>query len=231
MVAKVTKADAKLVDLPQDICERLFKQSQALSMEEIFSAFTILVNTQEMAKRLDFVRIPVEISLVRLAHDKKAAYNITSAPPAKQPETDCPPPHVETTVEEAKAPEPAKPQPPQHHLISIESVRTGWDSIINKLSQVKISVATYLNEGEPEEIKGDHLKVVFPKNLSLHKEALETKENRQIIEKIVADVLGTSLRVSFVLSAEARVKGEEEVSSPFLRSALDMFNGRVLGND
>jgi DNA polymerase-3 subunit gamma/tau len=230
MVAKVTKADMRLVDLPQDICDRLLKQSQALTMEEIFSAFTVLVNTQEMAKRLDSARIPVEIALVRLAHDKKAAYNAASAPPAPRPHTQ--PHHQPKPAPEPQAAKKEEPPPPEaHSLISIESVKAGWDSIITKLSQVKISVATYLNEGEPGHVKGDLLTVLFPKGLSLHKEALESKENKQIIERIVADVVGSPLRVSFVLSAEVRARTVDENSSPFLRSALDMFNGRILGNE
>ena len=62
MVAKVSKADSKLVDLPQEVCDRLFKQSQSISLEEIFTAFNILIATQEMTKRLDSQRIPLEIS-------------------------------------------------------------------------------------------------------------------------------------------------------------------------
>ena len=57
MIAKVSKGDAKLIDLPQDICQRLLKQSQALSLEDIFTAFNVLVNTHEMSKRMDSMRI------------------------------------------------------------------------------------------------------------------------------------------------------------------------------
>ena len=56
MVAKVSKADPKLVDLPQEVCDRLLKQSQSLSLEEIFTVFNVLVTTQEMTKRLDSQR-------------------------------------------------------------------------------------------------------------------------------------------------------------------------------
>ena len=50
--------------------ERLLKQSQGLSLEEIFAAFNILANTQEMAKRLDSLRIPLEVNLIRLSSNK-----------------------------------------------------------------------------------------------------------------------------------------------------------------
>lgn len=72
MIAKITKADAQLIDLPQEICERLLQQAGGLSLEEIFGAFNVLVNTQAMSKRLESLRIPLEISLVKLAHDKRS---------------------------------------------------------------------------------------------------------------------------------------------------------------
>jgi len=67
MIAKVTKGDVELIDLPQEICQRLLRQAQSLGLEEIFTAFNLLVNTQEVAKRLDSLRIPLEISIVRLS--------------------------------------------------------------------------------------------------------------------------------------------------------------------
>src|SRR3989338_3729714 len=73
MIDKITKADPKLIDLPQEICERLLQQAQNFSLDEIFSIFNTLVNTQEMSKRLESLRIPLEISLVKLAHDKRGA--------------------------------------------------------------------------------------------------------------------------------------------------------------
>ncbi|MFA5362572.1 MAG: DNA polymerase III subunit gamma/tau, partial [Candidatus Omnitrophota bacterium] len=71
MVAKVAQADAQLIDLPEDVCKRLEEQSKGLVLEDIFSAFTVLAGAQDMAKRLESSRIPLEIGLARLAHGKK----------------------------------------------------------------------------------------------------------------------------------------------------------------
>jgi DNA polymerase-3 subunit gamma/tau len=217
MIAKVTKADAKLIDLPPEVCDRLLKQSDALSLEEIFSAFNILVTTGEMAKRLDSLRIPLEISLVKLAHSKK------SAPSVEQPKK---------YAQEIKSPpvDPPPVDPPPAASITLEEVKNNWQNIINNLAAIKMSVATYLNEGEPAEVKGDTLIISFPKNYSLHKEALERKENKSIIEKTISESLGANLRVNFILSAQEKHKQESE-NNPFVKSALDMFGGKVVGED
>jgi DNA polymerase-3 subunit gamma/tau len=93
-----------------------------------------------------------------------------------------------------------------------------------------MSVATYLDEGQPQKIDGSVLTVAFPKNLSLHKETLERKENRELVEKSLSDLFNASLRVNFILSQEAKHKDDTE-SSAFIKSALDVFNGRVIRED
>jgi DNA polymerase-3 subunit gamma/tau len=249
MVAKVSKADTKLVDLPQEICDRLFKQSQSLSLEEIFSAFNILVATQEMAKRLDSQRIPLEISLVRLAYNRlesrgpasvSQSHKIESGGLASdnqsQPVVSSAPPGEKSkkaVLEKEKQDEPegtAKDTPSaqaSHESISLDQIKSVWSNIVNNLANIKMSVSTYLSEGEPTKVQGNMLTVAFPKNYSLHKESLDKKENKAMIEKAASELCNAELRVNFILVTQ--VKHEQDAhSNPFIKSALDMFGGRVV---
>lgn len=237
MVAKVSKADTKLVDLPQEVCDRLFKQSQSLALEEIFSAFNILVAAQEMARRLDSQRIPLEISLVRLAYkpESRAPANETHihkqvkhAPTAEKAEKHRPRVEQESVPEE---PAPAANSPAlagqTEPVVSLEQVKAAWNNIVNNLAAVKMSVSTYLSEGEPMKVQGDILTVSFPKNYSLHKESLERKENKALIEKVISELCNVRLRVNFVLVEQGRYEHDVH-NNPFVKSALDMFGGRVV---
>jgi len=213
MIAKVTRGDSELIDLPQEICERLLRQSEVLGLEEIFSAFNILVNTQEMSKRLESLRIPLEISLVRLAHDKKGSYSQdTKHPPIK-----------EQPVQEKTSP--VVDSPPQ--VVSLDNIKDAWQNIIDNVGRIKMSAATYLNEGKPLKMQGNILTVSFPKNYSLHRESLEKKDNKTIIEKSISELFNTDLRVNFILSAQ-NLEKEDKENSTFIKSALEMFNGRVI---
>ncbi|MBU1870446.1 MAG: DNA polymerase III subunit gamma/tau [Candidatus Omnitrophica bacterium] len=241
MIAKVTKADAKLIDLPQEICEKLLKQSEALSLEEIFSAFNILVATQDMSKRLDSLRIPLEISLVRLAHNKKSP---PGAVHQAAPQTVHKPAHqstiqpVKPPVEAKAAPVKADPKeapkkeadPPVNIKITLDDIRASWSKVINSISTVKMSIATYLNEGEATELRGNILTIAFPKTYSLHKESLEEKDNRVLVEKAFFDLFNADLRLNFALSLE-QSKRQQAEGSDFIKSALEAFNGRVLKHD
>ena len=234
MVAKIVRADSKLIDLPQETCERLLKQSQAFSLEEIFSAFNILVNTQELSKRLDSLRIPLEISLVKLTQDKKSSSPTNPTTPKYLKVAKDLSIKDKASVQAIKKEEDTPPLPvePIHvegmQGVSLDNVRSLWRTVIDNLEGVKMSVATYLNEGEPVSLENNILTISFPKDYSLHKESLDKQENKAIIEKIISEIFNSKLRVNFILSKETVSKKEDNDNNPFLKSALEMFKGRVI---
>ena len=241
MVARITGADPKLIDLPEEFRQELLKESQAFTLPELFSIFNLLVNTQETSKRLESMRIPLEIALVKLSHDKKDAQAQATPAPKEPPQKKDPPsgispfakpkpPEKKPLAEERsyaeEKPLPAKSKPKPIQAISLDDVKGVWRSIIDNIAKVKMSVATYLNEGMLMNLDGDILTVAFPEEYSLHKESLEVRENKQMIEKTISDLSNSQLRINFILSEEVVRKEVEDDS--LLRSTLDMFNGRVV---
>ncbi len=227
MVAKVAQADSELIDLPQDICERFSAQAQGISMHDIFSAFNILVGAQEMSKRLDSVRIPLEIAIVRLAHDKKNPNFETAVAPKYIPPEPKEPVVKEQPQAEKSDPPQAPVEPETKNSVSLDAVKNAWNNAIENLTKIKMSLATYLNEGVIVSLEGNLLTVGFPKNYSLHKESLETNANKAIVEKVFLELLDARIKVDFILSDELERKDDAEKHA-FVKSALDMFNARVV---
>lgn len=227
MVAKITQADQRLVDLPQDICQKLLEQSSKISLEEIFFSFNTLINAQETAKRMESLRIPLEIGLVKLAQDKKPPTQNAAAAVHKEthavkghPVSDVPAQHAER-----KHAQENKSTHPVIHK-NIEDIHDAWENIINSLGKIKMSVATYLNEGNPLKVENNVLTIGFPKNYTLHKESLEGKENKAIIEKILSELFNTSFRVDFILTQQIVPASSED--DPFIKTAINTFNARTL---
>jgi len=229
MVAKISQQDSTLIDLPKEVFERLGQQSAALSLEEIFSYFNILVAAQETGKRLDSLRIPLEIALVKLASDKKAKLSV-GHPVAAAPKYD--PPSAPHSANPAAPPVQAKKEedPPKESntilTITIEDIKNAWQNITDGLAKVKMYLATYFNEGTPLKLEKNTLTISFPRDCSLHKETLEERDNRQLIEKTFADSLNCNLRVNFVFSKE--VRREPVHDDPALKSALSAFGARFI---
>ncbi len=240
MIAKVSQADPQLIDLPKEICEKLLSQAQEFSLEEIFNAFNILMNAQEMSRRTESLRIPLEISLVKLSYNPKISpatdpvvARATSQPqPAQSPFKEKPQPVIAKTeekkVEQHTEIKEDKPAGYDHlKVVPLESIKEVWQNIISEIGKIKMSVATYLNEVDLVKIQDNILTLSFPKNCSFHKESMEAKDNKDTIEKKLSDLFKTSIRVIFILSQEEK-HAVDSHEHPAVKSALDMFNGRVI---
>ena len=80
-------------------------------------------------------------------------------------------------------------------------------------------------------MQGDVLTVAFPKNYSLNKESLDRKENKEIIERVVGELCSANLRLNFILVAREKQDAADTQSNPFIKSALEMFGGRIVKED
>jgi DNA polymerase III subunit gamma/tau len=269
MVARVSGADTKLIDLPKELCERLVIQASGFSLEELFGAFNILVETQEMCRRMDSVRIPLEINLVRLcaprgAHaPQKGTYTAQSgahmpskitgtqpvSPAKAQPlpaagvkkpaevKQQVSQPKTEYKIENAKQDLPlagimtdiSPAVSPETNSVLIEDVKNGLEDVILEIGKSRMSVATYLRGGVPEKVESGCISIVFPGNLQFHKEFLEKRENKSLLEKCFSERLGRALRVALTLSeSDKEAQHPAEIKDPAVRSALDLFKGRLL---
>lgn len=220
MITKVTNLNhEKLLDLPQEVCQIIAKQSQGISLENILTSFTALLNAQEMSRRIDNLRIPLEIALVKLsaghplkehkAHAQESDAGKVKADPA-------PAQHSKTHIEE--------------FTLALEKIKELWPQFIEKITKVKVSAAHYLEEGKPAKTVGSVLTIGFPKRASFHREALERKENHLLLEKLWTEILGQDIKINFILTndePEAQ-KPPDDSADPLLKSALDTFKGRVV---
>ncbi|MCM8796159.1 MAG: DNA polymerase III subunit gamma/tau, partial [Candidatus Omnitrophica bacterium] len=195
LIAKVSRADIQLINLPEEVCARLLRQAENFTLEELFNIFNVLARTQEISKRLDSRRIPLEICLVKLCSDKKDSGCKNNPGPQVEwkPTT-----KVTLDVKSELNCEVNSSVAP----VSLEKIKEDWQKIVDALSQVKMSSANYFKEGEAIKLENNILTISFPRNYSLYKEALERKENKEILEKALLALFNVPLRVNFILSKE-----------------------------
>jgi hypothetical protein len=109
----------------------------------------------------------------------------------------------------------------------LDNIKAAWQNLVENLGRVKMSVATYLNEGEPLKLDGNTLVISFPKNYSLHKESLEKKEIKMLIEKTISEIFNENILVNFILAAQTR-QTDDAREHPIVKSAMNMFGARLV---
>ena len=244
MVAKVISQNhEKLLDLPKDICEVISMQAKEITLDDIFMGFNAFLNAQDMSKRIESLRIPLEIALVKLSSqgkkqegshsghkmERSAAAEVVKA---DKPKINANAPEIEVQDHVSAGGGHSVDDPPNSNEIHIElgKIKELWPNFLEKLTKIKVSAAHYLERGKPVKMSGGVLTIGFSKKSSFHKEGLERKENHLILEKIWKDILREQIKISFIYVSEEEAAGDpvEEAVDPLVQSALETFNGRVV---
>jgi DNA polymerase-3 subunit gamma/tau len=234
MVLKVVKNESlALVDLPSDEVQRLLKQAEAMTLGDILVAVQLIFGAGEMAKKLNNTRTPLEFLAVRLSVGLSKKPVEAPLRPAQAP------------LKPAAVPPPAAPVPDVKKTFAVlkeekgfvgvtctyEDIKNRWPALITQISGVKMSLATYLKEAAPMRLDKDVLTLGFPKSAVFFQEALAHKDNMKILEGALATVCGSALRLNLEIVDVLPEKKDEEAAepdAPFLKSALDLFQGRII---
>jgi hypothetical protein len=115
---------------------------------------------------------------------------------------------------------------------SLQDVQNSWDRLIRHLAGVKMSVSTYLREASPVRCEDGLLTIGFPGSAVFFKETLEHKDNLKVLEEAIASVCGVRLRLKLEIVQGLTAAAQEEAhfeETPFFKSAMDLFKGKVVG--
>lgn len=254
----------ELIDATESYKKSLLKQKTEFSKEELFYFFSVISHTLQILRRFEMKRIPVEMALLKLAHrapaqlisevldqlkgfQKKNPDAVIPAAPKNYAKPARPAAPVEIAAESGEESDKIEELPSDDLVMEEERTRekkdisldSVWAPLIGALKAEKISVATYLSEGEPLAVKNGVAKISFPDRLSFHRETLEVPDNKRLIEKHLSILLDQPTRIEFEsvkelsgktypgLSAEAPKKIDPE-ADPALKSAMNIFGGKIV---
>ncbi len=233
MVLRVSPREAALVELPADEIERVRRQAEKMSLSHIVTSLGHLFVAQDMARRLHSARIALDVLAVKLAQLPRPKPAATSAavPSGERPPAPNAKSHFALLKEEKGAAD-ASLTSFQEPRCSLDGVLQAWGRVMESVGAKKMSLATYLKHGRPVALESDLLTIGFAKRSVFFKEALAHKDNLQILVQAIQDQCGARLRLKLeiVEDIEAAPEPQEEAveETPFLKSALDLFKGRVI---
>jgi len=258
MVANVSKDPSALIDSSRQSIERVVNQTKRFSTEELFYISDILLNAYESMKRSTSTRVIFELAVIKIT--KRASMKSLNSILEKIKDIekrDLPsmPEAVVRRVESSPPPKEVEPKATVQTMtltektpstdVDLAKIQEIWPTFLKVIKTKKMSVASYLLEGSPLYVKDGSLCIGFPKNYSLHKEALESRENKDLIEAALKDILRKELRVSFITQDTSREDnipasdgkevrsrkepaGPDVLNEPMIQSALEVFDGRIV---
>ena len=117
-------------------------------------------------------------------------------------------------------------QPPD-----LSIVEGRWEQFVQAVKIKKISVGTFLDEGQPQSMDGRRLVVAFQKNREFH--ANQVRRNRALVEEVAGGVFGGTVTISceVVYDNDNAQVAEEKApeTDERVQMVMQVFGGEVIG--
>ena len=257
MIIKSGVSSEELIDLPKDAIEKIKTQSQGLSQGDIFYIISVLSNGLKMIKQLLPERIVLELCVIKLtSRDSISSIEEILAklpelekhssglpePTPQAPRTVVPEKYSRDIKKADNNTEKAVLSSPSGASGSVEISRAkdAWPILVKAMAVKKMSISTYLAEGEPDSVNGHIISVAFPRELNFHREVLEEKHNKDAVEAALSQILDVRVNLRFIATDREIKKPEPESPSPIITkeelkkkepiidTALNIFGGKIL---
>lgn len=232
------------LSLTEDVRDRLKSQSGTLELGQITRIIEIFQKAGSELKWVSIPSLPLEIAAVEVVSSlSESKNNIRSIPVASaslQPVR----PH-ESSEKQIVSPTRSDDQPARHESHSggsggspsdglepprkdtenksdlLNEVKKHWPEILIKIKDYNHSLISSLKLAEPVEVRNNELILVFP--YKFHKDAIDARKNRIIVDQVIEDVIGSKIMVKPVLKKEYEV-GESK-DETLVESALKIMGG------
>lgn len=236
MLIKESKQLSSLLDLSKDEIERISKQTEPLTCEDILYILHSLINTNYTMRRSSSPRISLELLAVKLSQKESIVSleeimqrlsSLERGTRGSRTETklqtkakeedstlnipeERPPVKSDQMGEDEGASVSAAETPiqPAESQTVLYHIKEVMPQVLKNIRQEKIYIASCLSEGKLVDFKNNILTVGFYKKNNFHKESLEKPQNKRLIEAHLSRVLNSRIEVEFII-----IKGEKELST------------------
>ena len=208
----VARIDPALLarDLAPADADAAVGRSKELTQAQIIRALRLLAEALSTVRSSGNPRLELETALLRFtlaAEDPTldAIASRVSILESGAPQPAASKPAAPKAAAEIKAPAAEIEAPPAEKTssngpLTIQKVRSAWQSIRTRVEGERQSLRTQLSRAQPEAIEGNALVIKLPN--AIFAETL--KDNAKMIEAAIAEVLGTPLRVRFRVEASPK---------------------------
>lgn len=168
------------------------QEELGISSEDVNHLITGLLEANQQLRDCPVPQLPLEMVIIEYCTKGSEIKDMSSEPSVEKPDMG------KKATGEEKVEEKNSPQTQSSKMSEPAVGESLWPEILAGVKPYNHSIVALLKAGRLKEIARDYLVVeIFYK---FHKEKLEEKKNREILEKVVSDIMGKETKVKFVLA-------------------------------
>ena len=208
LLAKISLKNFKeLSDVSPQSKEFISKLSGEVSTSDILKVIDLLIEAKELSQRLNTVRIPLELALIRYAQpisvDNPKKNNPTNNPKPVENEK------IEVNIDiddfdleienitpqeedKGKLSEDIEEGAPCDNAI-VGQLKNRWKEVISFMQRKRAALASHLSFAQPVSSRGSVVTIAFSPQDYFHKESVESSKNLKFIEEIVSKLINKTV--------------------------------------
>jgi DNA polymerase III subunit gamma/tau len=206
--------------LSEESKAKLQEYSQKLSTQQLIKIIQIFQKAESDLKWATIQSLPLELAVI------EATSEATEMAPIQPIKND--PPKKAEVAEINKKPEETEPATSTHNPDALQSVLDNWNQILEKIKDYNHSLISSLKLAVPTAVAGRELILLFP--YKFHKDAIDARKNRIIVDQVLEEVLGIKLMVKPLLQKDWKGDGRIPLENPpedLVDSALKIMGGEI----
>ena len=243
---------ARLIDEPAERLKRLEAQASHTVPQELLLLLQVVSGAYELVRRSPMAQTILELVVIKLATreewqsldqiSRRLEQLSRGAPPSGPSQK---PVSAAPTIAQAPKPAASAAKPPTVTPVSApaptvatrnasEALVEQWPVFLERLGAQKMSLAAYLADAKPMHLENGTLTIGLP-GFALHQEVLTVIENRRLIERLLGELLQTSVSVQYATLPEpepgeaAAMPHAVDASSPsIVQDIVKLFNATVI---
>ncbi|MGI5911951.1 MAG: DNA polymerase III subunit gamma/tau [Syntrophomonadaceae bacterium] len=174
LLYKILGDRAKFIIVTKAALSLLEQQKNRVQQDQVLRALELMMDTAEKLRYSEGNRFVLEVAFLQMVEVLKAK-NAKTAP-------------VPTEV---------KPNLPSNKGKG-EARKVLWNRLLAGVKEQKIPTHALLSQGKLLGAKDDVIYIGYEKGYRFHKERMEEKSNRELVEKVAHDILKRDMRIEFI---------------------------------
>ena len=116
-----------------------------------------------------------------------------------------------------------RPNEDDGYTFTIEKISNEWEKVLQKIKLKKINLYALILEGELLSFENEMLTIGYKESYSFHRDAINTPQNKEIIEEIISKYFNRDIVVNFIIKGESANIRKEDKKDEAIKSVIDFF--------
>jgi len=246
LILATTRNGTHLIPYDMNIIEAMKNQSAAYSTKVLFKMIEEVSGYEQKVKWSNQPQIILELAVIKLCeYSASRGYRepveaVNKTGELTKPER----PRVGDDIERQRAETPVASEGEERdkdhpagsesaaEAVSIDIIRAEWKEIMGLVKKKKISLHALLLEGRLYDFKDRVLTIAFDSKFKFHKETVDQKKNKKLLESILHKYFNQPIEVKCVLEEyPGEVKNQAKVTpgeDSVVKKALEIFGGELV---